>query len=219
MERVIVDICGTLYKSNTTFDFLDRISYENKKYKFWRKVSRCFFLRKLNSLLFVLLQKDFKRIYFLTYLKGYSKDLLLLYAQDFFCNYLKQRENKEVIDYLLSTPNWSLVLASATIDPIASIIAKSLNISNYISSDMEYDNYGVCTGKLKKDLLGKKKDALLEKGFGETYEATISDDYWDLPLFKSSKFTIVVSSKKRISFWQQVAAENELTNVRFICVD
>jgi hypothetical protein len=44
---VIFDICGTLFFSNTSFDFLDLI-VQAKSYSLFRKVSKTIFARIIN---------------------------------------------------------------------------------------------------------------------------------------------------------------------------
>ena len=43
MKQIVVfDVCDTLYNTNTTFKFLDKIFINNKKYKILEKISKLF---------------------------------------------------------------------------------------------------------------------------------------------------------------------------------
>ena len=65
---VIFDICGTLFFSNTSFDFLDLI-VQAKSYSLFRKVSKTIFARIINKVSVLLLKKDLIRSIAVLYIK------------------------------------------------------------------------------------------------------------------------------------------------------
>ena len=84
---VIFDICGTLFFSNTSFDFLDLI-VQAKSYSLFRKVSKTIFARIINKVSVLLLKKDLIRSIAVLYIKGMSKAELQEKADIFYNQYL-----------------------------------------------------------------------------------------------------------------------------------
>lgn len=73
MSRVVlIDIDGTLFNSNSTFDFLDSLPH-GKWYGFYRKVGASIFGRIVNKLAIILFSKDIIRMIGINCLKGYSQ--------------------------------------------------------------------------------------------------------------------------------------------------
>ena len=71
MKQIVVfDVCDTLYNTNTTFKFLDKIFINNKKYKIFRKISKLFPVMLLNYLFYKLIKIDFIRAFGTFFLKG-----------------------------------------------------------------------------------------------------------------------------------------------------
>ena len=47
----LFDICGTIYRSNTTFDFLEFYLKENKRFRLYRAIYKSFFWKVINRTL------------------------------------------------------------------------------------------------------------------------------------------------------------------------
>ena len=48
MQLAVFDVCDTIYRVNTTFSFLDHFFENNKKYQFYRKMTKFFPIRVVN---------------------------------------------------------------------------------------------------------------------------------------------------------------------------
>ena len=126
MSRVVlIDIDGTLFNSNSTFDFLDSLPH-GKWYGFYRKVGASIFGRIVNKLAIILFSKDIIRMIGINCLKGYSQKKLLTLGEEFYDNFLLQRKNSEVFNMLDEEKknDSKIILASATLDFLSEIIKK-----------------------------------------------------------------------------------------------
>ena len=180
MNRIyIFDICGTLYRSNTTFDFLEYFLKDtNIYYRYYNILRKTIAWRLFNKIAMKLLHRDITRIIALRFLKGYSLSELKNAAQSFYSEYLVVRQNKKVIDALESLSSDSqnkIIIISATLDFIAAAISKHIPCQSYQSSQLAYQN-DICQGKLSIDLLGKKL-GIIFKDFSGNFEAVYTDDF------------------------------------------
>lgn len=202
MGKVVFDICGTMYKSNTTFDFLDFFFSGNKGYLKARRLSRLFFVRAVNKIIILLTGKDILRCYFVSYLKGVSRHRLQEQSNLFYRQCLSGRE----IDFTISKLNeinacCDIILASATLDCIAKVIADKYNVS-YISSELEFIN-DICTGRMSVDLLGKK-----HQYFKGKIDLVVTDNKSDFKLIQLAEKSIVISNSRNKLFWVKKRMKN-----------
>ena len=201
-EIYIFDICGTLYKSNTTFDFLNWLFEKNWKFRFFKRIYTSIIWKLFNKILRVYFHLDLTRILALSFLKGYSKDVLSNYADNFVNTFLSSRKNIEVIQSLeaLKIQGKNIVIMSATIDVVAQAIAKSLKIDCYKSSLLKYDD-SICQGKLIQDLLGNKT-AYLDK---QTQIAAVyTDDLSDANLLELAKEKNIIIYSRTAKKWSNL---------------
>lgn len=205
---IIFDICDTIYNSNTTFDFLDYEFKGNKRYMLSRKISKTIFFRAINKSL-KLFTVDFTRAYFLYYLKGYSKHNLDVAVDNFFDDVLTHKKRQWVIDKLtkLKDEGKPVILVSATIDAIAKRIASEFSVE-YLSSAISFRG-DICSGRLERDLLGNKENYI-----HEDIELIVTDNLSDLPLVRMAEKSIILSSKKNITYWK----DQNLQNCRIVTI-
>ena len=198
----IFDICGTLYKSNTTFDFLNWLFDNDKKFLAFKKIYTTPIWKLFNKFLRVFFSIDLTRVLALRFLKGYDKNLLLEKAENFVIAFLNERKNTEVLDALkkLKADGAEVFIMSATIDVVALAIAKSLGVKNYKSSVLEYDK-SICAGKLARDLLGRK-DSYLENSM--TIAAVYTDDISDVNILEFAKEKNIILYKKTEKKWKRI---------------
>lgn len=120
---LLTDICWTLYRSNTTFDFLDRIV----RSPHYRRI-RCIFSttvgKHINLLILKLFHFDLQRSLALRCIRHIDNTTLLEKARTFRDTYLEQRKNAEVFDTIQGR---KIVLASGTMDVIAKVVAEQLH--------------------------------------------------------------------------------------------
>ena len=210
---ILIDICGTLFQSNTTFDFLD-FFIKNQSYRYFRKIMQTHIWHYFNSIIYKITHIDLSRKIALSYLKGISKEKLLLKADEFYSQYLEQRKIKEVWQLIetLKSNTTTLVLVSGTIDPIAQIVSKKINIPIFISSKLAYKN-NFCQGKLKLDALHSKSKLLLKQNITLPYQHIITDNPGDITLIKQSKNATIVIYNNLIR-WKHLIKKQ--TNINYI---
>lgn len=197
MKPIIFDVCWTLYRSNTTFDFIIYV-YMEKRIKNFRfliltsKVGKIFFL-----LLGKLIGRDIYRSMFVGLLKGFTRSDLNDLVENFYYNFLEKKKIDYTFEIFNKIDTQEIVLCSASLDVVVSYIADYLNV-DFFSSELEFKN-DICTGKISKDLLGRK-DILLED---ENLELVVTDNLSDLPLVKKSSKSIILSTPKNVNFWKR----------------
>ena len=191
---ILVDICWTLYRSNTTFDFLDAI-ISKKSYR----LLRAFFKTKVgyrgNILLYRLTRTDWQRRLAVRYLKGISQAELAAKAETFVAN-LEQTKRIEASFDILSCQQAPIVILSGTLDCIAKAVGSRLHAQEIYSSALEYRN-GACTGKLKEDILLSKK-----KYIGIDRFTILTDNTTDLDLVKQAEQAFIVCYSNK-DWWEK----------------
>ena len=201
----LVDICGTLFKSNTTMDFM-RFHFSNTKWlKFINKILKIRLICFINSRIYKYLNIDIIRAYCIRQLRGYSRDDLARMTTIYYDEYLSKVKNDTVIDliYQKKEKGLKLVLVSATLDCIAFEISKRLNIPTMLSSKLAYKKDSCC-GTLEEDLLGKKLFYLCKYGYIKPYSCVITDNYSDLDIIKECESAYLVHYKGAKNRWQSL---------------
>ncbi|MDB9028310.1 MULTISPECIES: HAD family hydrolase [Parabacteroides] len=216
---VIIDICGTLYASNTTMDFLECSFGSSKIYRLYRNISKTFCARVVNKLLLQVFSFDLIRCFGILFLRGKTKDEIKVMVDKFYSSFLKFRMQRESIEIVESyrKKGCRLVLVSATLDCVASKVAEELHILEYLSSELCYDK-GVCLGKLSTDLLHNKRKALVKCGYLAPYEMTVSDNLSDFDLMSLSSASYIVSSCQKKKKWLKVIRDKHISNFKFLIV-
>jgi HAD superfamily phosphoserine phosphatase-like hydrolase len=198
-----VDICGTLYNSNTTLDFL---TLTNNSFAILKKN---IFGRILNKISRSTIGYDFIRNIGVGKLAGKTHLELRNEASDFYNSFLSSREIKETHAIIeeLRKEGFKIILISATMDFLAREIATRVSADSIFSTSLVYEG-GICRGKIEKDLLGRKhllvKEILAEEGAknGEIEIVVITDDKTDLDLALLAQRSFVVITDQQL-FWQR----------------
>lgn len=121
------------------------------------------------------------RAYAIKVLSGYSRLLLDGLADSFYHQVLISKENKIVFEVFNDMKTKGrVVLASASLDVVVSVIAKNNNVE-YVSSILEFES-GVCSGLLNKDLLGNKYVAIKKLVGAPSFYSMYSDNKEDLQM-------------------------------------
>ena len=197
VKLIIFDVCWTMYKSNTTFDFI--------KYVYKVECINSFKLIFLNSLIVKfsilllgkLVGRDIYRELFVKLLKGFSKERLQKTSEKFYNEFLLDKKIDYTFNLINSMPLNSIILCSASLDIVVEHIAKMLN-ANFFASELEFKN-GICTGRINNDLLGEK-NKIFEH---ENIDLVVTDNLSDLELVKKSSKSIILSNPKNIGFWER----------------
>lgn len=213
---ILIDICGTIFDSNTTFDFLDTM-LRVSSYRRYRRFSKSFLWRAFNKICFIVFKVDWTRKIAVSYLKGYSENDLLQMSEQFYNDFLLKKQKMETIKLikeLQESKDNRLILVSATLDCIASVVAKKLKIVDVLSTSLRYEK-SCCLGKIREDLLGRKLQILKKHHIMPLYDVMITNDYSDIDvIFQSRKSYVVVENN--IKRWQYLLNKGSYVNYIFI---
>ncbi|AHG74141.1 hypothetical protein X781_19960 [Mannheimia sp. USDA-ARS-USMARC-1261] len=200
-KKYIFDICWTLYKANTTFDFICFFSQSKSK-----KLYLGILDNKVVKILLILIGKmvgmDIYRALYIFSLKGSTKSQLEDAAREYVEYILSEKKIAFSHDFLnqsLRDKGGTILLCSASLDCIVKAVALNLGVSSFYASELEYIN-GICTGKLRKDLLHTKVD--LFKNEHKPFWV-ITDNKTDLDLIRQSENHTILSNKKNMKFWNE----------------
>jgi phosphoserine phosphatase len=210
----LIDICGTMFRSNTTFDFIKYYYGSNWLVKFWFSLP----YRIYNRLMFRFLKKEPLRHNLIKKLRGKTCEQLTLMAKDFCKNFLFAKENVQIINIINKkrAECCRLVIASATLDVIANAVAAYYNIPEYFSTTLEYDSNGVCTGHISKDLLSCKKAMLKAAGVVPPYAGVLTDNFSDCDIICESSEAYLVTYKMKKNKWAEMALINKFKSCRVV---
>ena len=208
----VFDVCDTLFYSNTTFDFLRFVLAQRGsggKQTVLKLVSAKW------SPLFVGLvvwQKvtggDPVKAVALHLLAGISRAELYELGRRFVAEFLPARRIARTHELLagLAQTQTRVLLLSASLDPVIAALAEALGPVEFVSSQLEYDAQGICTGRLQQELTGKKQHALQKLLAGRTEPlrlAVATDNFTDHGLVSQASVRyVVVHSAAAKQFWQ-----------------
>ena len=208
----IFDVCGTITKTNNTYDF---ISFFLKKKSNLRYLY--FLIIRIFSVILSLAHLNSKSIdniirnKIIHLLKGYSSKELDLIASEY-VNFLEKNSlfHKEIIDRIKyeKKKGKKIIIISASIDPPIDKIASLLKIKEYYSSKLGFDN-GICTGKLESDLLGNKQTILTSLGkINYKNSSVYTDNLEDIILTKhfGNVYPVVHSDKNKKRWFTDYAS-------------
>lgn len=214
----LIDICGTLFASNTTMDFLDYTFQSKKLYRIYRQASKMYVVRGINKILLEFFSCDLIRAAGILFLRGKSEKAIAGKVNDFYDHFLQEKARPEIFRLVNDLrENYKLVLASATLDCVARKVAGKLAVSAYVSSELAYAN-GICLGKLKNDLLHRKKDGLKKKHIFPPFGMVVSDNTTDACLMKMSHSCYIISHAATIQYWESIIQKEQLKVIRIIPV-
>lgn len=194
MGLKVFDICGTLYDSNTTFDFCRYRSSGLNKIALL--IVRGIFFKVLNKISMVLFNYDLIRSIHIRTLRGCPPELVYIEAVKFVDEYLDNKKIHSAHAFLEKFKKDEILLVSATIDPVAKAISEKLGGLRFISSMLELSD-GSLTGLLKRDLLGLKHNYIET----DSVDFIITDNKSDIVLCRQAKEVVIVSKKKNLNFW------------------
>ncbi|PSU96066.1 hypothetical protein C0W80_18325 [Photobacterium leiognathi subsp. mandapamensis] len=194
---VIYDVCGTLYNSNTTFDFC-KWRCKGKLWSLTLSMCNLKLFKIVNKIAENLFNIHLSRRLHLLSLKGVNKKILYEEASSFVDYFLKDKSITPIYNMILKdiSDGNKVLLISASIDPVISAIAKSLNVE-YISSSLEYID-DICSGNIDKDLLGSKDKLNIIN-----INKVVTDNTSDYELCKKSKYSVIVMNEKNKRFWSK----------------
>ena len=165
MKIVIFDVCDTIYKTNTTFFFLDCYFKNNKKFYIFRKLTRFYPLIVLNYIFYKFLKKDFIRLYATSFLKGEEVKKVKSFSAELVKSNLSELINKSVEKMIKEYKNkgYQVVLMSGSYDFLIAEVAKYFATDSFYASKLKVtENF--YTGEYEDDILMNKFE-LFTKNF------------------------------------------------------
>lgn len=213
---VAVDICGTIYRSNTTFDFLEWMFDDSRMFLAFSVCRRTYVWRGVNKFVMKMAGLDLTRMMAVRFLKGHSREELTRKVGVFHRDCLSKKRNDDIvklIHHYINADSVEVCLLSATLDIIAEEVSNGFGEIPYYATQLEFTDDGICTGKIKHDLLGRKV-TLLEKI--SPLHCVITDDISDFQLVEKAEKSEIVVYQRTLKRWENklIAADN--CHVNFI---
>lgn len=216
---ILFDICGTLYKSNTTYDFL--LYYFKTTNSKKLKSFKCNFtipFRVFYKFLNILNADYFIRQKLIKYIEAEPIETVQKIAKKFVEEILINQQiafTHNQYNKSLNTEGNKVILISASIDPIVAAIANELKTDDYFSTLLETKN-DKFTGNIKEEMQGNKLEM-----FENIYNKDVSkitfytDNKEDLPLALKADKVFILSSKNNKGFWTKKLKNHK----NFILID
>lgn len=204
MKIAVFDVCDTIYKVNTTFSFLDHFFENNKKYLFFRKISRLLPVKVFNYFFYKVFKKDIIRFCGTSFLSGKEVEEVQKYSHTFVHTHLVQEIKNSTSSMLnqYKDQGYQIVLMSGSYTFIIEEVAKYFDVDHFYASKLNILN-GNYTGKYDEDILLDKYE-LLKREFKEIDDLiVVSDNKSDLELMLASDQAFAVCNNENdIKFWK-----------------
>ncbi|MEZ8576346.1 hypothetical protein AB6C82_16060 [Vibrio splendidus] len=208
---LLLDLCGTFYKSNTTFDFLN---YYLSGYK--RFIYKCVFrsipYRFFCKIYLSIFGEDIFRYSCVYLLRGESASYLEARASEF----LETIELIEPVKNKLESIREEydeIYFVSASIDVIVKMAARKFLVNGYYSSTLqvrEFDGVYYMSGFFERDLLFDKKSVIADC-FKDAKITFITDNRTDKPCLELCDKFIAVYKKDSLEdalFWKKTGVSD-----------
>lgn len=195
----VFDLCGTLFRENTTFAFMDHLEGPQGlacRYVRARKLPP---LRLINKVLF-LMHWDVLRILSARSLRGRSRDELQASASRML-PFLTPVAQVQALLKACQERGDQVLIASAAFDFIVAAAAERLGVEHYRCTQLAYDQTGRCLGTITEDHLGNKHHHLqdwIQKPF-----TLITDNVDDTHLVRLAEKAYILTPVSRLSYWQK----------------
>lgn len=199
---VLFDVCGTLFYSNTTFDFLSFFFKDNKEYQKRIKLFKSLPAKIISKILFTCTGFDAVRYFALMHLKGEEEEKIKRLAEIFVDSLFSHKRIDNIHAMLLAAQKEGkqVCLISASLDVIIEIIANKLEVDGWHASRLLFHNR-TCSGKIVNDLYGRKRHIV--NRYKEEYRVIsfITDNFNDVNVRDLVTDFQVVTNKKDAKNW------------------
>lgn len=150
---LIVDLCGTLVRENTTHGFLHSIPLAP-----WRRVAVQVALSHIGGAICSRVGMDVRVTVLVPALRGLSREFLYDCGEKYVREVLDRRGNRAVLDSVIAARDagTKVILATASLDPIAAAFANALQLDGVVSTQLAYGADGRCLGRIARDTTGRK---------------------------------------------------------------
>jgi phosphoserine phosphatase len=154
--ELIVDLCGTIVRENTTHEFLRRVPLAGRA-----ALERNFLLSRWGFLAARVFPSFAHRRRSIACLAGRSRVELNELADDYARDALARCGRADVLARVAARPQ-ATWLASASIDVIVAAFARSLGVAGFIACELDYPD-GICSGRILADSESRKLEKLNTK--------------------------------------------------------
>ncbi|KJE27992.1 HAD phosphoserine phosphatase-like hydrolase, IB family protein [Geobacillus kaustophilus] len=202
MKIALFDVCGTIFHSNTTFDFLEYYLKNNKTFRVFNKIRKSIILKITNHLIYKLTKIDLMRLIATRFLNGSSLEDIQKASKEFVKILVKYKLNKQIYDLIVQYKNagYHIVLFSGSYSFIVEEVMKLINADAFYASSLKIKD-NVVTGKYDKDILLKKKEIFKKEYKQYSDLVVVTDNKTDLDLIEIATKGFIVSKKKNKNFW------------------
>lgn len=205
MEKILaVDLCDTLYHSNTTQDFFNYSFGKDENYLSLRKKNSSFIFKVINKLSNNIFKYDMSRVLITKILKDKGDLEIEGLVDNFIDEFLSEKKIWEIHEIIESykTKGYKIIIISASYGFIAKRVAAKLGIDGYIASEAEIVN-SKFTGKVKEDILYTKFSKFRDKFSSYDELVMITDNETDYSFVKQTLKSYIVINKRNKAFWNQ----------------
>ncbi len=202
-----MDVCHTLYKSNTTYDFLEWYLSANQDYQRLVKFRQNLLVRVAARAI----GHDIVRSKAIAYLKGLEYSALIDAATIFVDQLDPIPETMQVLKQYRSR-NYQIVLLSSSLDFIVEAISRKLNAKRFHASQLDYQE-GICQGVFASDLATGKRD-IIERFYSDDTCDFITDNFSDLtcaPFVDQMIAVYEVNDSASAAFWKRNKIAQSIT--------
>jgi HAD superfamily phosphoserine phosphatase-like hydrolase len=217
MKVAVFDVCGTLYDSNTTFDFLDFVFKDSNSYQLFKYIYKSFIVKLIAYPFYRFFHYDIIRAIATLFLRGKRVDEVEKLAQAFIDSYLEKKKIAYTHHLLkeYQKRGFELVLMSGSYDIVVSKIAKKLQISSFYASRLQRED-DILTGRYEEDILWDKATILKRAYPSISTLVVVSDNRSDYALLKRAQSAIAIVKKhKMVAFWQK----SDIKNIKIVGLD
>lgn len=180
----LFDLDGTLYRGNSTFEFIAFVKGNDTEFQAFKRRYR--YMRIVNKLCRAFFRYDWYKRRSVRFLKGYRQEEIAVLAVEFYTQHMSKQKNTLLHDFLECSQQKGVTigLLTATIDPIASVVANDLNAHLSFCTELIYVN-GIASGEYSEDLLHSKR-SLYREHIASNFENVyfFSDNAQDMSLIK-----------------------------------
>tara|TARA_B110001469_G_C9511984_1_gene255125 strand:- start:87 stop:740 length:654 start_codon:yes stop_codon:yes gene_type:complete len=210
MKIAVFDVCGTLYRSNTTFEFLDFYFLDNTRYKLFRIFSKSYIGKLLNYPFFKFFKFDILRFIAISFLKGESTSDVKSATHTFVTEILARKIQPEIqkLYNKYQRDGYYIILMSGSLDFIISTITDEWQANDSYSTVLQIKD-NKFTGRVSFDQLFNKCKVLDENYENIDELIVVSDNASDLSLLEKADVGFAVCNKeKHKAFWQRKNLKN-----------
>ena len=204
MDKIlVVDLCNTIYKSNTTQDFFSYVFKSDERYKKIKRKNSNIGFKIVNKLSNKILKYDMSRALITKILKDKTDIEIENLVSNFINEFLEQKKITGVHDLISDYKNkgYKVIIMSASYGFIVKAVVEKLSLDGYISSEAEIIDKKF-TGKVSSDILYTKFKVFKSKYVDYTNLIMITDNETDYDFVKKTDKSYIVINNNNKMFWK-----------------